>query len=111
MLMGATVELTDTNFKEKVSEASVPVLVDFWAPWCGPCRLIAPIVDELATKYEGKLQVGKVNTDDNQVIASEYNIRAIPTLMLFKDGEVVDQIVGQVSKDQLSARVDQVLGA
>ena len=109
--MGATVELTDTNFKQTVSESSVPVLVDFWAPWCGPCRLIAPIVDELATEYDGKLQVGKVNTDDNQVIASEYNIRAIPTLMLFKDGEVVDQIVGQVSKDQLSARVDQILGA
>ena len=108
--MSKTVEITDTNFQSTVKESDKPVLVDFWAPWCGPCRLIAPMVDELATEYEGKLVVGKLNTDDNQGVASEYSIRAIPTLLFFKNGEVVDQVVGgQLTKDALKDRVETIL--
>ena len=105
-----TLELTDGNFSQTIQESDVPVLVDFWAPWCGPCRLIAPVVEQVATDYDGKLRVGKVNTDDNQQVASQFNIRAIPTLLFFKNGEVVDQIVGQVNADQLAERVNAVLG-
>ena len=95
------VEVTDSNFDQDVLKSETPVLVDFWAAWCGPCRAIAPIVDELATEYAGKVKVGKLNTDDNPGTAMRYGIRGIPTLLLFKGGQVVDQRVGALPKPEL----------
>ena len=100
--------LTDTNFDEEVIKSYQPVLVDFWAEWCGPCKMIAPILDELASEYEGKVKIGKVNIDDHQALATQYGIRAIPTLLLFKDGEVADQIVGLRSKRDFKTKLDRV---
>jgi thioredoxin len=104
-----TVELTDANFTATVEGAAVPVLVDFWAPWCGPCRLIAPVVDELAGVFAGKLQVGKVNIDENPGVATQYNIRAIPTLLFFKGGRVVDVIRAAVPRDHLQRKIEEVI--
>jgi len=104
-----TLELTDANFSETISSSEVPILVDFWAPWCGPCRIIAPIVEELAANYAGRLAVGKVNTDDNPTVASQYGIRNIPTLLFFKNGTVVNQVIGTESREKLQARVDALL--
>ena len=84
--------VTDTSFKIEVLESKLPVLVDFWTPWCGPCRLVAPVVDDIAQQYEGKVKVVKINTDENPQIASQYEIRSIPTLMIFKDGQRVDML-------------------
>jgi thioredoxin 1 len=102
------VTLTDANFDQEVLKSSTPVLVDFWAEWCGPCKMIAPILDELATEYDGKVKVGKVNIDQHQSIATEYGIRAIPTLLIFKDGQVAEQVVGLRSKRDLKANLDKV---
>jgi thioredoxin 1 len=101
--------LTETNFKEEVLNSAVPVLVDFWAEWCGPCKMIAPILDEIAQEYDARLKIGKVNIDEQQPLASEYGVRAIPTLLLFKNGEVADQIVGLRSKRDLKANLDRVV--
>ena len=107
--MAAAKQLTNDNFHSEVIESSLPVLVDFWATWCGPCRAVAPIVDELATEYEGRLIVGKVDVDAEQQLAAEFGIRSIPTLLLFKDGKMAEQIVGAVPKKQLEEKVQSVL--
>ena len=107
--MSANITHLDTNnFKAAVSGAT-PVLVDFWAPWCGPCKMIAPILEELATEMEGKLTVRKVNVDDNGDIAAQYGIRAIPTLLLFKGGQLAEQYVGMMDKATLKAKVSAKL--
>ncbi len=101
--------LTKENFKAEVLEKSQPTLVDFWAPWCSPCRMIAPIVDEIAAEYFGKAKVGKVNVDENREIAMEYGVMSIPTLIVFKDGKAVDRVVGFKSKNDLKSLMDKHL--
>jgi thioredoxin 1 len=99
-------ELTDGNFKENVLDSDKVVLVDFWATWCGPCRMIAPIVEELHTELEGKAVIGKVNVDENSEASANYGVRNIPTLLVFKNGEVVDKLVGAVPKSQILAKLE-----
>ena len=103
--MKFTVEGTDTNFDQEVLKSDIPVLVDFWAPWCGPCRMVSPLVDELAEELTGKLKVVKVNTDENQEIAVKYGIRSIPTLGIFKDGNIVDGVIGAVPKQTIKDKL------
>ena len=103
------IELTDANFEQEVTNSDIPVLVDFWAPWCGPCRMIGPVVEELAGEYAGRVKVGKVNVDDNPEIASKFRIQAIPALFIVKGGEVADKVVGMTAKSSLSAKLDAVL--
>ena len=99
------VEITDANFEQEVIKSDIPVLIDFWAIWCGPCKAIAPIMTELAAEYDGRLKVGKLDIDNNQEVSVKYGIRSIPTLLLFKDGKIVDQIVGAVPKAQIVAKL------
>lgn len=107
--MSEVTEVKEADFKEVVLESELPVLVDFWAPWCGPCRMVAPVVEEIAQQYEGKIKVVKLNTDENPQIASQYGIRSIPTLMVFKDGEKKDMVVGAVPKTTLSNTLEKHL--
>ena len=102
-------EYSADDFKSEVVESDAPVLVDFWAEWCGPCKVIAPVVEELANDYEGKIKFGKVNVDDHNMVASEYGVRSIPTLLIFKNGAVVNQIVGAVPKEKITAILDTVI--
>jgi photosystem II DI subunit (Q(B))/thioredoxin len=104
-MSGAT-QVTDSTFKQEVLDSELPVLVDFWAPWCGPCRMVAPVVDEIATQYEGQVKVVKVNTDENPQVAGQYGIRSIPTLMIFKGGQKVDTVVGAVPKTTLATAIE-----
>jgi len=103
------ITLNEGNFTEKVLHSPVPILVDFWAEWCGPCRMVAPILDELATEYDGQVIIGKVNVDENQQLALDYRITGIPTLLLFKQGQVEETIVGLKSKRDLKANIERVL--
>jgi len=105
----AVVEITNKNFESEVVKSDIPVLVDFWAEWCGPCKVIAPIVEELSNELDGKLKVAKVNVDDAQELASQFNIMSIPTLLVFKGGEPVEMIVGAVGKDQLLEKINPQL--
>lgn len=107
--MAEPVAVTDATFEEKVLRSQVPVLVDFWAPWCGPCRMIAPIVEELAREYDGRVQVAKVNTDNSPEWASRFGVYGIPTLILFKSGEEADRVVGVVPKKTLQQKLENVL--
>ena len=102
-------EVSDSNFKNEVLESKVPVLVDFWAPWCGPCRAIAPVLEELAGEYAGRAKIVKINVDDHQTAASQYGVRSIPNLIVFKNGQVAQQIVGAVAKTKLSQALDAAL--
>jgi len=107
--MSSAAQVTDATFKEEVIESDVPVLVDFWAPWCGPCRMVAPVVDEISEQYQGQIKVVKINTDENPNVASQYGIRSIPTLMIFKGGQKVDMVVGAVPKTTLASTLDKYL--
>ena len=99
-------EITDKNFEEKVLKSDKPVIVDFWAAWCGPCRMVGPIIDEISDEYEGKAVVGKLDVDQHQEYAAKYGVRNIPTLLVFKNGEIVDKQVGATSKQVLAAKLD-----
>jgi thioredoxin 1 len=107
--MANVAEVNDANFESEVLQSQQPVMVDFWAHWCGPCRAVSPIVEELATNYEGKLKVLKMDVDQNGQTAALYGIRSIPTLLIFKDGKIADQIVGYVPKDTLDQNLRRIL--
>ncbi|MBR9859616.1 thioredoxin [bacterium] len=99
-------EFSDANFEEEVLKSDTPVLVDFWAEWCGPCRMIGPIVEELSSEYEGKVKIGKLNIDHNREVPNTYGIRSIPTLLVFKNGELVDKLVGAVPKSNITSKLE-----
>jgi len=107
--MANILEISDATFEQEVLQSAIPVLVDFWAPWCGPCRAIAPVIEELNTEYAGKVKMAKCNVDDNPKTPSRYGIRAIPTLIIFKGGNVNEQITGAVAKSQIAAAIDKAV--
>ena len=107
----AAITIDESNFDEEVTKSAQPVLVDFWAEWCGPCKMIAPVLDEIAREKAGKVKVGKVNVDNNQSLSARYNIRAIPTLLFFKDGQLRDQVTGMASKKDLLSRLESLAGS
>lgn len=101
--------ITDANFEEEVLKSDLPIVVDFWAPWCAPCKSLAPVLEELAEEFAGKVYIGKVNIDENSVTPTKYNVRSIPNLVFFKSGQVVDQSIGNVPKEQLSTAIKKLL--
>lgn len=103
------IQVNDSNFEAKVLKSEVPCLIDFWAPWCGPCKAIGPVINELADAYAGKVTIAKMNVDESPATPGKYGIRAIPTLIMFKNGEVIDQVTGAVGKTQLIAMIDKAL--
>ena len=107
--MAEPIELTEDNFTSEVLDADIPVMIDFWAPWCGPCHMVSPIVESLADKYEGKIKVAKVNLDESPALASQYGIRSIPAIFIFNNGEVAERAVGVQPEDTLAAMIDRVL--
>ena len=106
--MGA-MHFTDANFKQEVLQAKEPVVVDFWATWCGPCRMVGPVIEELSGEYAGKVKIGKVDVDENSAVAGQYGIMSIPTIMFFKNGQVMEQLVGAASKSELKKKIDSLL--
>ncbi len=109
MASAGILDLNDSTFESEVLKSESPVLVDFWAPWCGPCRILAPVVEEIANSYTGRIKVGKLNVDDNQETTMQYSIRSIPTLILFKNGKPLDQIIGAVPKSEIEKMVKKAL--
>ncbi len=107
--MSSPVEINDGNFENEVLKSDLLFLVDFWAPWCGPCHMVSPIVEEIGKDYEGKLKVGKLNVDENSQTASRYGIMSIPSVLFFKEGKVVDQIVGAVAKQHFIEKIDKII--
>ncbi len=109
MSVETVIHVSEGTFDAEVLKSGQPALVDFWAPWCGPCRAIAPVLDELAEEYKGKVKVAKINVDENRKLAGDHGVMSIPTMILFKDGKVVDKLIGLVPKDRLKALMDKVL--
>jgi len=107
--MTQPIAFTDANFEKEVLSSDIPVLVDFWADWCGPCKMVAPAVEELAAEYVGKAKIGKVDIDSNQNTAAKFGIRSIPSLLIFKEGKVIEQLVGAMPKSAIQAKLDSVL--
>jgi thioredoxin 1 len=101
------VTLTTDNFEEEIKKAGAPILVDFWAEWCGPCRMVAPVLEKLADQYDGKARIGKVNVDEHSTLASKFGVQSIPTLLLFKEGRVVEQLIGATTQDTLAKLIDK----
>lgn len=108
-MAGNIKEISDATFEQEVLKSDLPIVVDFWAPWCGPCKSIAPVLEELAVEYSGKIRVAKVNVDDNPRTPTQYKVRGIPNLVFFKDGEVVNQVIGAVPKEQLVDAINKLL--
>jgi thioredoxin 1 len=109
--MGDALKTTDASFKQDVLESPLPVLVDFWAEWCGPCKMVGPVLDELAKEYNGKIRIAKVNVDENQQVSVDFHIRSIPTLLFFKNGQMVKQLIGAHPKSKLVNEIQEVIGA
>jgi len=109
MASDKVLEFSDANFEDEVINSDIPVLVDFWAPWCGPCRIIAPVVEEISESHDGKVKVGKLNVDDNQQTSMKFGIRSIPTLLVFKNGAIFEQIIGAVPKTEIERVVNSAI--